>query len=77
MLVNIAAVLWLIWSKRLFGVRGGGAAYRAEHSAESLLTVERSAWRNRGPRHSSTDFRPPGRPEPCSRDTASSANRSA
>ena len=41
--VNIAAVVWLIWSKRLFGVRGGGAAYHAEHHAESLLTVERSA----------------------------------
>lgn len=40
--VNIAAVLWLIWSKRLFGVRGGGAAYHREHSAESLLTVERA-----------------------------------
>ena len=43
LLVNIAAVVWLIWSKRLFGVRGGGAAYHAEHSAESLLTVERAA----------------------------------
>ncbi|MET0864848.1 MAG: DUF2127 domain-containing protein [Nakamurella sp.] len=43
LLVNIAAVVWLVWSKRLFGVRGGGAAYRAEHSAESLLTVRRSA----------------------------------
>lgn len=41
--INIAAVAWLIWSKRLFGVRGGGAAYRAEHGAESLLTVERAA----------------------------------
>ena len=41
-LVNVAAVVWLIWSKRLFGVRGGGAAYRAEHSEESLLTVERA-----------------------------------
>lgn len=43
LLVNIAAVVWLIWSKRLFGLRGGGAAYHAEHSAESLLTVERAA----------------------------------
>jgi uncharacterized membrane protein (DUF2068 family) len=43
LLVNIAAVVWLIWSKRLFGVRGGGAAFHAEHHAESLLTVERAA----------------------------------
>ncbi|WP_420120942.1 DUF2127 domain-containing protein [Nakamurella sp.] len=47
--VNVAAVIWLVWSKRLFGVRGGGAAYHAEHSEESLLTVERAALNeNRG-----------------------------
>lgn len=45
LLVNLAAVLWLIDSKRLFGLRGGGAAYEAEHDAESLLTVERAAVR--------------------------------
>ena len=43
LVINLAAVVWLVVSKRLFGLRGGGAAYRAEHSAESLLTVERSA----------------------------------
>lgn len=43
LLVNLAAVVWLVWSKRLFGVRGGGAAFHAEHHAESLLTVERAA----------------------------------
>ncbi len=41
--VNIAAVVWLVWSKRLFGVNGGGPAYHAEHSAASLLTVESAA----------------------------------
>jgi uncharacterized membrane protein (DUF2068 family) len=43
LLINIAAVIWLLWSKRLFGLNGGGSAYRAEHSEESLLTVERAA----------------------------------
>jgi uncharacterized membrane protein (DUF2068 family) len=43
LIINIAAVIWLLWSKRLFGLRGGGAAYHAEHHAESLLTVERAA----------------------------------
>ena len=43
LLVNVAAVVWLIWSKRLFGLRGGGRAYHEEHHAESLLTVERAA----------------------------------
>jgi hypothetical protein len=38
-------VVWLVWSKRLFGVRGGGEAYLAEHAAESLLTVDRAAAR--------------------------------
>jgi uncharacterized membrane protein (DUF2068 family) len=41
--INVAAVVWLLWSKRLFGLRGGGAAYHAEHAQESLLTVERAA----------------------------------
>jgi uncharacterized membrane protein (DUF2068 family) len=43
LVINIAAVIWLVYGKRLFGLRGGGAAYHAEHSAESLLSVERSA----------------------------------
>ncbi|MBB5917105.1 uncharacterized membrane protein (DUF2068 family) [Nocardia transvalensis] len=43
LLVNIVAVVWLLWSKRLFGINGGGRAYHAEHSEESLLTVERAA----------------------------------
>ncbi|MBV9592668.1 MAG: DUF2127 domain-containing protein [Actinobacteria bacterium] len=41
--VNVAAVVYLVVSKRLFGVRGGGAAYeRAQHEA-SLLEVEQSS----------------------------------
>lgn len=42
LLINLAAVIWLLWSKRLFGINGGGAAYRAEHHTESLLSVERA-----------------------------------
>jgi uncharacterized membrane protein (DUF2068 family) len=45
LVVNIAAIVWLLWSKRLFGLRGGGTAYHAEHAEESLLTVERAAAR--------------------------------
>ncbi len=41
-LVNVIAVLWLLWSKRLFGLNGGGAAYRQEHETESLMSVERA-----------------------------------
>jgi uncharacterized membrane protein (DUF2068 family) len=43
LLVNIIAVVWLLWSKRLFGLNGGANAYREEHRAESLLTVERAS----------------------------------
>lgn len=41
--INVAAVVWLIWAKRLFGVRGGKAAAEAETQEASLLAVERSA----------------------------------
>ena len=42
-LVNAAAVVYLVVSKRLFGVRGGGKAYEATQHAASLLEVEESA----------------------------------
>lgn len=43
LLVNIAAVLYLVLSKRLFGVHGGRLAFEAERESESLLEVEQSA----------------------------------
>lgn len=43
LLVNLAAVFYLVWTKRLFGARGGHAAFRAERHAASLLEVERAA----------------------------------
>lgn len=43
LVVNVAAVVWLIVSKRLFGVRGGQAAHHAEQASESLLNVETKA----------------------------------
>jgi uncharacterized membrane protein (DUF2068 family) len=39
---NIIMVLWLLISKRLFGIRGGHAAHVAEHQKESLLTITRA-----------------------------------
>ena len=41
--INIAAVLYILLTKRLFGVRGGHAAYEAERHEQSLLEVERAA----------------------------------
>jgi uncharacterized membrane protein (DUF2068 family) len=43
LVVNLAAVVYLVWTKRLFGVRGGHAAFVAERDAMSLLEVEAAA----------------------------------
>lgn len=42
-LLNVAAVIYLLLTKRLFGLRGGRAAYEAERHEASLLEVEASA----------------------------------
>lgn len=42
-LINLAAVFYLVWTKRLFGVRGGRVAYEAERHSVSLLEVEAAA----------------------------------
>ncbi|ORV14734.1 DUF2127 domain-containing protein [Mycobacterium celatum] len=47
-LVNVVAVVWLLWSKRLFGLNGGAEAYWKEHRTESLLTVERAGLQESG-----------------------------
>lgn len=41
--INVAAVLYLLLTKRLFGLRGGRAAYDEERREESLLEVEAAA----------------------------------
>lgn len=43
--INIAAVVYLLVSKRLFGLRGGRDAYDEERRGEQLLDVERAAIR--------------------------------
>lgn len=42
-LVNVAAVVYLLFTKRLFGLRGGRAAFEREREAASLLEVEAAA----------------------------------
>jgi uncharacterized membrane protein (DUF2068 family) len=41
--VNILLVVYLIWTKRLLGVRGGKAAYEARLRGESVVEVEQAA----------------------------------
>lgn len=43
LVVNLAAIAYLVWTKHLFGVRGGKAAFEAERHSESLLEVELAA----------------------------------
>ena len=43
LIVNLVAVVYLVWSKRLFGVRGGHAAFERERQSQSLLEVEQAA----------------------------------
>jgi uncharacterized membrane protein (DUF2068 family) len=43
LVVNLVAVFYLVWSKRLFGVRGGHEAFVAERDAMSVLEVEAAA----------------------------------
>lgn len=43
LVVNVAAVVYLLLSKRLFGLRGGHAAYEAEQHEASLLEVSTSS----------------------------------
>jgi uncharacterized membrane protein (DUF2068 family) len=61
LIINLAIVLYLLFSKRLFGLRGGGAAERAEKEADSGWgALERSTIDRRFPKlaPSSPDSRP-------------------
>jgi uncharacterized membrane protein (DUF2068 family) len=50
LVVNVVAVAYLVWSKRLFGVRGGHAAFEAEQASQSVLEVEAAALSEGGKR---------------------------
>lgn len=41
--LNLFAVAYLLWTKRLFGLRGGHAAFEAERHGQSLLEIESAA----------------------------------
>jgi uncharacterized membrane protein (DUF2068 family) len=41
--VNLLLVIYLVWTRRLFGVRGGKAAYEAKLRSESVIEVEQAA----------------------------------
>jgi uncharacterized membrane protein (DUF2068 family) len=43
LVINLLLVIYLVWTKRLFGVRGGKAAYEAMLHSESVIEVEQAA----------------------------------
>jgi uncharacterized membrane protein (DUF2068 family) len=47
--LNLLAVVYILLAKRLFGLRGGAAAYEAERHGASLLEVEAAAGQSRAP----------------------------
>lgn len=47
--INILAVVYLLFAKRLFGLRGGRPAYDSERRGEQLLEVESTALQQPGP----------------------------
>ena len=51
LLINILLVIYLIWTKRLLGVRGGKAAYDARLRGESVVEVEQAALAAASPGH--------------------------
>jgi len=43
LVINLLLVIYLVWTKRLFGFRGGKAAYDASLRTESVIEVEQAA----------------------------------
>ena len=43
LVINLLLVAYLVWSKRLFGVRGGKQAYEARLRTESFIEIEQAA----------------------------------
>jgi len=61
LVVNLLLVVYLVWSKRLFGVRGGKQAYEARLRSESVIEVEQAALLAVSP----TEARQAGQGEPA------------
>jgi hypothetical protein len=43
LVINLVLVAYLVWSKRLFGARGGKRAYEARLRTDSFIEVEQAA----------------------------------
>jgi len=43
LVINLLLVIYLVWTKRLFGARGGKKAYEANLRSQSVIEVEQAA----------------------------------
>ena len=59
--INLLLVIYLVWTRRLFGVRGGKAAYDARLRTESVIEVEQAALAAASPGQPGHGAAPPGR----------------
>ena len=66
--VNLLLVIYLVWTKRLFGVRGGRSAYEAKRRSESVIEVEQAAL-------AATTAEPPGQGQAACWRARSAAGR--
>jgi uncharacterized membrane protein (DUF2068 family) len=79
--INLLLVVYLVWTRRLFGVRGGKEAYEARLRSESVIEVEQAALAAAAPgqpghgKPASTAIQPepPGAVPAPARNTASPA----
>jgi len=66
--INLLLVIYLVWTKRLFGVRGGKRAYEARLRSESIIEVEQAALAaasaSQAPGRSRQDHAAPGKTGP-------------
>ena len=42
-MINLLLVIYLVWSRRPFGARGGKEAYQARLRSESVIEMEQAA----------------------------------
>ena len=67
LVINLLLVIYLVWTRRLFGARGGKEAYEARLRSESVIEVEQAALATAGPQTEAGPGRPRGyrRPGPA------------
>jgi uncharacterized membrane protein (DUF2068 family) len=61
LVINLLLVIYLVWTKRLFGFRGGKAAYDARLRTESVIEVEQAALAAASPGQPGHGAAPPAR----------------